>query len=263
MAVESVGDILRSERLRQGLRLREIAASTKIRPEILEAIEAGHLGQIPSGAYRRSFLRQYAHALGVDEDAMMASFHEQYQDPPVDLPAPVPDPPSQALRRMGILVALVLSVLAYRYAISRLPVSVADTVATAHQQPATASAALTPAPAPPPAPRPAAEPENAPVRSVRVEFSASEPVWVSVKCDGTETFTGTLQGPQVKTFAASSLVTVLVGNAGGLAILLNGRPVAPLGARGEIQLVEFTPSGFRKVPRRLVPSPAGVTVPQA
>jgi cytoskeleton protein RodZ len=87
-------------------------------------------------------------------------------------------------------------------------------------------------------------------------------VWVSVKCDGTDTFTGTLEGTQAKTFAASNQVTVLVGNAGGLTIQLNGRPVGPLGARGEIQMVEFTPNGVRRVPRR--PAPASpVTIPQA
>jgi hypothetical protein len=95
-----------------------------------------------------------------------------------------------------------------------------------------------------------------------VEFSATEPVWVSVKCDGADTFTGTLDGTQAKTFAASNQVTVLVGNAGGLTIQLNGRPLGPLGARGEIQMVEFTPNGVRRMPRRPAPTTAAI-VPQA
>jgi cytoskeletal protein RodZ len=261
--VASVGETIRSERLRQGLGVVEIAKATKIRPDLLEAIEAGHFDELPAGAYRRSFLRQYAHALGLDEEATVASFHEEYQDPPVELPAPVPDPPSQSLRRIAVLAALAISIVIYRYAVSGA-IAAGGVVAGVVLPPAPAmkKPAPAPAPAPPPVTQPAVQPENTPVSSVRVEFSATEPVWVSVKCDGAETFTGTLEGAQAKTFAASSEVTVLVGNAGGLTIQLNGKPVGPLGARGEIQMVEFTPTGVRRMPRRPVPA-ASVTIPQA
>jgi len=259
--VASIGEVIRSERLRQGRGIAEIAKATKIRPDLLEAIEAGHFDELPAGAYRRSFLRQYAHALGLDEDATIASFHEEYQDPPVELPAPVPDPPSQSLRRIAVLAALAISIVIYRYAVSGAIAAGGVVAAVVRPAPAVRAPAPAPAPAPPPVALPAAQPENAPVTSVRVEFSATEPVWVSVKCDGADTFTGTLEGAQAKTFAASNLVTVLVGNAGGLTIQLNGRPVGPLGARGEIQMVEFTPNGVRRMPRS-APT-AAATVPQA
>jgi cytoskeletal protein RodZ len=261
-AVASVGETIRSERLRQGLRVVEIAKATKIRPDLLEAIEAGHFDELPAGAYRRSFLRQYAHALGLDEEAAVASFHEEYQDPPVELPAPVPDPPSQSLRRIAVLAALAISIVIYRYAVSGA-IAAGGVVAGVVLPPAPALRAPARAPAPP-VMQQAVQPENTPVSSVRVEFSATEPVWVSVKCDGADTFTGTLAGAQAKTFAASSEVTVLVGNAGGLTIHLNGKPVGPLGARGEIQMVEFTPNGVRRMPRRPAPAPAAtVNTPRA
>jgi cytoskeletal protein RodZ len=254
--VASVSEVIRSERLRQGLGVAEIAKATKIRPDLLEAIEAGHFEELPSGAYRRSFLRQYAHALGMDEEAAIASFHEQYQDPPVELPAPVRDPPSPWLRRIAVLGALAISIVIYRHAVSG---ALAAGGVAAAVSPAPAVSKPAPQPAPPPVAQPAIYPPSATVSSVRVEFSATEPVWVSVKCDGTDTFTGTLEGTQAKTFAASNQVTVLVGNAGGLSILLNGKPIGPLGARGEIQMVEFTPNGIRRVPRRLAPAGAAPT----
>jgi cytoskeletal protein RodZ len=264
--VESVGEIIRSERLRQGLRLGEIAKATKIRLDLLEAIEAGNFDELPAGAYRRNFLRQYAHALGMDEEATIASFHEQYSDPPVELPAPVPDPPSQSLRRIAVLAALAISIVIYRYAVSGSNAAGGAAATVASSGPAARVPAPAPAPQPPvaqPPGQPATYPDQPMVSSVKVEFSATEPVWVSVKCDGADTFTGTLEGTQAKTFAASNQVTVLVGNAGGLAIILNGKPVGPLGARGEIQMVEFTPKGVRHVPRRLAPTAATVSIPQA
>jgi hypothetical protein len=135
-------------------------------------------------------------------------------------------------------------------------------LASFHMQASVASKPpLTPPSAPPPKPD-ASQAAVAPsvpatpaadVHAVRVAFTAIEPVWVSVTCDGTQTFAGTIEGPQSKEFDASNKMTVLVGNAGGLALSLNGKPVGPIGARGEIQLLEVTPSGARVVPRRPAP----------
>ena len=267
----TVGEELRSERLRQGLQVAEIAAAIKIRPELLEAIEAGHFEMLPGGAYRRSFLRQYAHQLGLDETATIASFHEQYQEPPVALPVPPPDKPSQSWRLVGALLALVLSAVVFRLVVNSSTTSgpLASIVEHATTAPTPAPAATVPAPQPStyaqsvPNTQNVQADQNIPVRALRVAFSATEPVWVSVKCDGAQAFAGTLEGSQTtKTFDASTLVTVLVGNAGGLSILLNGKSVGPLGAHGEIEQVELTPSGVRRVPRRPAVRPSGDTVPQ-
>ena len=263
----SVGEVLRSERLRQGLQVAEIAAATRIRPDLLEAIEAGHFDLLPGGSYRRNFLRLYARQLGLNEDSTIALFHEQYADPPVELPAPVPDRPSHSLRLAGALLALVLSGAVYRLAVNNPATSSGDTATVAAPSsapspaPAAVGTAAREAPAPAPAPYPQ-NPQSEPPRALRVAFSATEPVWVSVKCDGAQAFVGTLEGADVKTFDASTMVTVLVGNAGGLTILLNGKPVGPLGGHGEIQQVELTPSGVRHA-RRRPPSPDRDTIPQA
>jgi hypothetical protein len=89
---------------------------------------------------------------------------------------------------------------------------------------------------------------------MRVLFAASEPVWLSIKSDGIATYSGTLEGLQSKEFDASSKMTVLVGNAGGLTISLNGNPVALRGAHGEVRSLELTPAGAHVV-RHAPPAP--------
>jgi len=84
---------------------------------------------------------------------------------------------------------------------------------------------------------------------MRVAFTPSEPVWVSIKSDGTRAYTGTLEGQKTREFDASRKMTVLVGNAGSLDISLNGKPIGPIGGKGEIQLLVLTPSGAHVVPR--------------
>ena len=64
---------------------------------------------------------------------------------------------------------------------------------------------------------------------MQVAFTATEPVWVSVRSDGTRAYSGTLEGRQSREFGASKKMTVLIGNAGALEVSLNGKPVGPIG----------------------------------
>src|SRR3954467_2108540 len=63
----SIGDTLRSERFRRGLTLQEVAAEIKVRPRLLEAIEEDAFCRLPCPMLARSFVRQYARAMCVDE----------------------------------------------------------------------------------------------------------------------------------------------------------------------------------------------------
>src|SRR5262245_13827160 len=83
----SLGNTLRNERLRRGLKLEEIVAETKIHLHLLEAIENDQLDRLPGGAYRQSFVRQYAHALSLNEDEAIASCREQFEEPELPLPS--------------------------------------------------------------------------------------------------------------------------------------------------------------------------------
>jgi len=85
---------------------------------------------------------------------------------------------------------------------------------------------------------------------MRVTFMATEPVWLSVKCDGNPSYTGTLIGPESKTFEASKAVSVLIGNAGGVTISLNGKSIGPVGAHGEARSLEITSSGAHSTTAR-------------
>ena len=66
----SIGDRLRQERLRRGLDIYQLAEQTKINVSMLEAIEADDLEKLPGSFFTRSFVRQYAKALGLDDDEL-------------------------------------------------------------------------------------------------------------------------------------------------------------------------------------------------
>src|ERR1044072_5808609 len=69
--MSSVGEALRRERLRTGLDLERIAQDTKISVRTLELIEEDQFEKLPGGGFARSFVRQYARSIGLDEDEIL------------------------------------------------------------------------------------------------------------------------------------------------------------------------------------------------
>ena len=245
----SVGDILRSTRVTRGLGVSEIAAVIKLAPYLIEAMERGRFDRLPGGAYRRSFVRQYAHILGLDEDQMVATFKEQYEDPEVALPEPVIDRRSKPRGLLWAALAVAACIGGYRLLSDEHP---APSSAKPPAQPEATRTAITP---PPPRVQPAVQqqPPTEAIQPVRVAFTPTEPVWISVQTDGTESFRGTLEGPGTREFVAATRMTILIGNSGGLAVSWNGHPIGPIGARGEVQLLEVTAQGAHTVPRKRAP----------
>jgi cytoskeleton protein RodZ len=274
--MDSIGETLRRERLRRGLKLEQVAAETKIGQHLLLAIEENRWDRLPGGLFTRSFLRQYTHALALNEDEIVASL-KQFEEPPI----PTLQPPRQYklshLPRMPALAWFAVTMLACGgiFAVwENVRRSLPDTGAVA-QHPAThGERAVLKQRASPMAPA------NADVRSVeapvqvrtasqlgfgsgeaamRVMFAATEPVWLAIKSDGINSYSGILEGQQSREFDASTKMTVLIGNAGGLAVSVNGKPVTLTGAHGEVRSLVLTPSGVQVVPRT---PPTLMTTPQ-
>jgi hypothetical protein len=83
----SLGARLRAHRERKQISLEAIAAETKIKPFMLEGLEHDDVSSWPEGIYRRAYVRSYAHAVGLDPQALVREFLEAHPDPVV-LPPP-------------------------------------------------------------------------------------------------------------------------------------------------------------------------------
>ena len=86
--MDSVGELLRRERLRQGLELAQVAERTRINPNFLEAIETGDTASLPGAFFHRAFVRQYARALGVEERYLETALSELREQAEAALPLP-------------------------------------------------------------------------------------------------------------------------------------------------------------------------------
>ena len=75
----SVGETLRRERLRKDCSLEQISRETKISTRMLDAIEHDQFDQLPGGVFAKSFVRQYARALALDEEELAAEVQKAIQ----------------------------------------------------------------------------------------------------------------------------------------------------------------------------------------
>jgi transcriptional regulator with XRE-family HTH domain len=110
---DSLGARLRYERERRQIALRSIAEGTKISISLLEGLERDDVSHWPSGIFRRSFIRSYAEAVGLEAEPVVRDFLARYPDP-VDVfaerpssstsPARDEQPAGEAPTRLGLAV---------------------------------------------------------------------------------------------------------------------------------------------------------------
>lgn len=298
--MNSIGETLRRERLRQNLSLEEVSRETRIGLKFLQAIEAEDFTKLPGGVFARSFVRQYARLVGLDEEEMAAEVQRRFQPvpaPPEEKPGRIAQEPQIELPKVAdweglpsrsgsslpalalvVVVMLVCSLVYAWWQKSRRPgvaaqPPVESTQVTAPQavpapvppqqpaappqqpaavpqQPAAVPAAETPQPSTTASAerQPVAEAPPASNAPVQVLLTAEEATWVSARSDGKFIYAGTLQPKETKGLEANEQVRLVVGNAGGVAVTLNGKPVPPLGPRGQVRTVQLSSGGVQIVP---------------
>jgi transcriptional regulator with XRE-family HTH domain len=80
----SFGTRLQSQREQKGISLSDISRKTKIKLSLLESLERGDLSYWPHGLFGRSYMRDYAQAIGADVEPLLREFLELHPDPPDD-----------------------------------------------------------------------------------------------------------------------------------------------------------------------------------
>lgn len=182
-ASRGVGALLRDARQRRGWDIATCAAQLRIRPAVLEAMEAGRFEKLPNGAYALGFVRSYADFLGLDRDeiARRVKAEAAALSAPTELVFPTPLGESRLPSGVILMVSAVLAIGAYglwyyQTAAERTPMprvaAVPETVlpATQPQQAnankAEAATVAVSRPAPAPVSTPAAAPAAAPPEPV-------------------------------------------------------------------------------------------------
>lgn len=75
-----VGDILKIEREKQGLSVKDVENGTNIRSLYISAIEESNYDVLPGEVYLKGFLRSYANFLNIDSDYVLQTYKDQKKE---------------------------------------------------------------------------------------------------------------------------------------------------------------------------------------
>lgn len=228
------GRYLQAARIERNIPLEAVAEETRILLSTLQAIESEALDRLPPDVFLKGFLRAFARAVGADEREALALYRDDRRSAQ-EGPGPAAEAglsPRAACSGNGWKLLLLLAALAGVVALSTL------------FYPLWGPGHPVEAPAPPPTAAPAAATPHPPSESVKrphiptapvhvLVISAHDESWVKVSIDqGTPSEHRLKPGGQLR-LEASTGFNVLVGNAAGVKVTLDNRPIQVPGRRGE------------------------------
>lgn len=262
-APQGVGTMLKSERERLGLSREQITEKTRMRIQVVEAIENEAWEALPPPVYVRGFLRSYAKILGLSQEAVIDLYAKCVPPAPVQIPHP---DSSRNRRKKAWPVLLILAVLVavcgmwYFYPSSQVNQGSREAEKKDRE---VAPAPSLPAVASPPPVRPAEEPvktEATRAQSPSQEVPATpqgtegpardqakdedrwlsltgtvrERTWLRITIDGKEEKEYMFQPGARPQWRGKEKFYVFIGNAGGIDFELNGKKVGDLGKPGQV-----------------------------
>ena len=260
-----IGDLLRRERERQNLSIKDIEKATSIRALYIDAIEKGEYKTLPGEVYAKGFVRNYANYLKLNANEIVNAFNEEmhpqeelqaaagsssaeearqeqsaernreeYRGPKITSLESYPMEKSSHGVRNALMVAVAVFVVAFAALIAfggdEEPSAPAPRAKTQTQQGQKQTEA---------APKPAAD-------SVEVKLSFTDRCWTEVVVDGKTEFEGTAEKGKVLTLKGKDKVRITAGNAGALNYSLNGKDMGAIGQKGEVVEKTFTKENAAK-----------------
>lgn len=255
--MESLGQYLKRERELKNISLAEIAKKTRVREPLLRAIEEDKYNVLPSSAYVRSFLSAYAKSVGLDPNDVIARYEKVLDGGPVTSPTVlVPKRrfwrwklPSVFGKKIGILGGIIggaiVIVLAAFYFLS-LP---------APERPIVPNPPITAKPEAKgvlPSPSPLPESDKAFVHGEKpfsLQLKAAEKTWVRMQINGQPEQEMTFNSGEGASYQGMRRIHLIVGNAGGLDLIFNGKRLERFGRSGEVVALTVTEQGVTVQPR--------------
>jgi cytoskeletal protein RodZ len=241
--VQTVGEILRSERERKGLSVKEIELATSIRTIYITAIEEGNYNIIPGEVYLKGFIRNYANSLGLDGQQII-DLYRQSQNSIVPMNEEVAKvdktPKDHSPKKITysskwmVIGVLVVCVASGAWWLQSNPKTLPEPKIDNQAQPA------------PVTPKQVISEQHTvsstPIAAKPVSITAkfTDQCWTSVTADNKIIYEGIPQTGETFTWEAEKNVTIKAGNAGGIDIVYNGQPLGMMGTKGEVLVRTFS-----------------------
>ncbi len=231
----SLGALLRAYRESKKISLKELARQTKIREHFLRAIEEDRYEDLPPPIYIKGFLSSYAKVVGLNPKDILLQYDQFFRR---ELP-PSGEPRlrrSWDRRQWGMIggvffISFLFSLFFHPYlGIFLKKTSPKETEIKPPSSLQTLSVQ-----------EPFFEEEK---RLLSLKIVATEKVWIRLQVDDQPQREMLLNPGEEDSFQGLHQIYLHIGNAGGLNLTFNGRPLEKVGRSGEVVHLIFNPQGW-------------------
>lgn len=259
----SIGEILRQARETQGLSLEQVASLTKIQEPYIKALEEEDFEALPEQIFTKGFVRTYSRSLGIDEDDALRQFsgssgsyysnkekEKQQTQKQVEEDRKDKKNRNVVIAIIGtLLITLIFILPAEQQPPSTLPPqgnesrdfdtqnpqAIIEKEGAESASPPDSIPSVRPVPlSQVPSSNPTSETSGVDQKELVLELEAIETTWIVVQPDAESRYEALLQPGQIARWKANKRFLLTLGNAGGVEISLNGKPLGPLGEPGSV-----------------------------
>jgi len=290
---ETLGKYLKNQRESKKISLREVAKNTRVREHILRAIEEDRQNLLPPATYVKGFLLAYAKYLRLDPNDVLLRYEralkgELITPPSIQSPGPKQEiPPTQAstpkqkvlwnTKQTWVVVGVIVVSFVVFYFFSpysskppmepipgklvekKSPIAPSPPVTATPQPPEGKPVVQEKKPLAPSAPVTATTPVQE-KKAISLQLKAIEETWLSLQVDDQSGKEMILKPGEGTTIQASGRILMKLGNAGGLDLVLNGKPLGKSGRSGEVLNLIVTSQGVEvKRPEKPKPPNEGIS----
>ncbi|WP_329053823.1 DUF4115 domain-containing protein [Streptomyces violaceus] len=248
----SIGRVLQQARIAAGLTVDDISSATRVRMNIVHAIEADDFTACGGDVYARGHIRTLAKAVHLDPAPLLAQYGETHGGRPAPTPAaPLFEAERIRPERRGpnwtaAMVAAIVVVIGFvGFTMFQGSDDSAGEANVAEGSTPGASAPPTTKSKKPAEPKP--EPSDsaiaaAPQDKVTVRVAAADGrSWIAAKDhNGRMIFDGVLKQGDSKTFQDSSKVHLVLGDAGAIDLFVNGKKIEDDFQPGSVERLTYT-----------------------
>jgi cytoskeleton protein RodZ len=241
----SIGTTLAQARESAGLSVDEVAHATRIRRTLLLGIENDDFSACGGDFYARGHVRTLALKLGVDPVPLLHEF-DAARPPESPRTTDVFEPERARPERRGpnwsaAMAAALVLVVGFGIVQAFTGGGKDENPLAGGQSPSSTSSSGPPSSTPSTSESGGAV-AQAPRNKVKVDVRATERSWVQVTTGtGQELYQGLMDVGMTKSFTDKRQLRLVIGNAGGIQLTVNGTDIGSTGRRGQVARLQFTP----------------------